>query len=469
MSSKKCLEYLIDIINEHNSVRETLDQLQLSGTITAENANSLIAAKEDINGREGWQITMLDGEYSELIISDSLDVEVNITVSKPTMGSAYFFTEKGFKIALQNENFENFQEVRVCGNFPSFKTRRFHVLPWNGEILPLAQAQEPSHYEVDPRLALIRDLTGAIVPRDPYIWMLLGEPGAGAIWETWKTVALQKLSYLLTSEIWDENGQLMASLNGARRRTFSLQPSATEFSTNRYLKICEAVEWMLVHHDAEARHEVLIRRLATLAPDNGQSALAWPNAVIKIIPEALDGARLDHRAYIRSKSAESVKAMADLRKVIGEDISKIIEKAHRLSVGFITGVAALAAGLGIRLIMFAGKEVTPLLSLTFCIILLAVIWSGLLLQRYVSSKSLVNDLRHMRNWHRNTHLALSRSDYAELALRPVLDAVKLYKKTLRWTNTGMLVGSVVFIVAVAMLPELISVLTAEQPQPTTGN
>lgn len=215
----------------------------------------------------------------------------------------------------------------------------------------------PDYNEIDPRRALVRDLTGSVVPKDPNIWVLHGNPGSGDIWEAWMIIALQSLSCLLASEIWEENGQRMVSLNGARRRTFNLAVNPTKLSTNQYLKVCEAVKWMLVHHDAEARHEVLIRRMVTLAPDNELSNLYWPNVALPIIPEALDGARLDHRAYVRSKSTESVKAMADLRKVIGEDISKIIEKAHRLSGGFITGVAALAAGLGIRLIMFTGREV----------------------------------------------------------------------------------------------------------------
>lgn len=463
MNSKRCLEFLIDIIGDNNSIRETLGKLQLSGTITAEQARSLIAAKKDVDSFDGWQITLRDGEYGELNIDGASDTEVNISVSKPSKGSAFFFTAKGFKTALQAENMESLREIRILSKFESFETRRLQILPWTGEILSPKCAPEPSHNEIDPRRALVRDLTGSVVPKNPYIWMLFGKPGAGDIWDSWMTIALQNLSCLLASEIWEEKGGQMVSLNGARRRTFNLTANLTKLSTNQYLKICEAVEWMLVHHDAEARHEVLIRRLATLAPESEHSNPPWPNVVVNIIHEALDGARLDHRAYVRSKSAESVKAMADLRKVIGDDISKIIEKAHRLSGGFITGVAALAAGLGIRLIMFTGKEVSPLLSLAFCLILLAVIWSGLLLQRRVSTKSLINDLRHMRKWHRNTHLALSRADYAELALRPVLDAVKLYKQTLRWTHIGMLIGSTVFIITVAVLPEIIATLTIEQP------
>jgi len=463
MNSKKCLGYLTEIFSGEYSFSETLDQFSVSGTVANFKANALEAIKQEINNSDGWQLTIRDGEYSEISIEDSPGSEVNISVSKPVEGSAYFLTAKGFKAALQDNSLEAFYEIRVLDEVNGFNTRRFRVLPWTGEALPIKCTRPRDHNDIDPRRALVRDLTGSVVPKDPYMWMLLGEPGSGDIWETWKSLASQRLSCLLTSEIWKEDGRTKVSLNGARRRTFTLEANPEEISPNWYPKLCEAVEWMLVHHDTEARHEVLIRRLATLAPDNEHSSPSWPNIIGHIILEALDGARLDHRAYVRSKSAESVKAMADLRKVIGEDISKIIEKAHRLSGGFIAGVAALAAGLGIRLIMFTGREVSTVLSLVFCFIFLAVIWSGLLLQRRVSSKSLVNDLRHMRKWHRNTHLALSRADYAELALGPVLDAVKLYKQTLRWTHTGMVIGSLVFLIAVAALPEIITALTTAAP------
>jgi hypothetical protein len=83
---------------------------------------------------------------------------------------------------------------------------------------------------------------------------------------------------------------------------------------------------------------------------------------------------------------------------------------------------------------------------------LAITWASIVLQHHVSSKSLVNELRNMRRWHKNIHIALTRSDYRELALHPVLDAIRLYKKTAKSTIKGMIAASFIFIALFIITP-----------------
>jgi hypothetical protein len=58
----------------------------------------------------------------------------------------------------------------------------------------------------------------------------------------------------------------------------------------------------------------------------------------------------------------------------------------------------------------------------------------------------------MRRWHKNIHIALTRSDYRELALHPVLDAIRLYKKTAKSTIKGMIAASFIFIALFIITP-----------------
>ena len=145
--------------------------------------------------------------------------------------------------------------------------------------------------------------------------------------------------------------------------------------------------------------------------------------------------------------------MADLRKAVGEDVSRIVERVHRLSTGFVVGLAALATGLGVRLTLLTSQKSTwPAVGIIFCLVVLAITWASITLQRHVSTKSLVNELRNMRRWHKNVHTALTRSDYRELALRPVLDAVRLYKKTAKFTYKGMIYASIIFLASFVLIP-----------------
>jgi hypothetical protein len=145
--------------------------------------------------------------------------------------------------------------------------------------------------------------------------------------------------------------------------------------------------------------------------------------------------------------------MADLRKAVGEDVSRIVDRVHRLSTGFVIGLAALATGLGVRLTLLSSQKNTwAVAGIIFCFVLLAITWASIIIQRHVSSKSLVNELLNMRRWHKNIHIALTRSDYRELALHPVLDAIRLYKKTAKITIKGMIAASFIFIALFVVAP-----------------
>lgn len=74
----------------------------------------------------------------------------------------------------------------------------------------------------------------------------------------------------------------------------------------------------------------------------------------------------------------------------------------------------------------------------------------------------------MRRWHKNIHIALTRSGYRELALHPVLDAIRLYKKTAKSTINGMIAASFIFI-ALLLLPLFSTQQNVLLPMIKTGN
>lgn len=111
---------------------------------------------------------------------------------------------------------------------------------------------------------------------------------------------------LFVSEIWND-GELKISVHGARKLTLPFGDYAK--GSDAYTSLCSAATWLLVRQDAEARHEVLIRRLANHISESQQArGETWLSVAPHIIDDALEGARLDHRAYVRSKSTETVKA-----------------------------------------------------------------------------------------------------------------------------------------------------------------
>lgn len=453
MNSKKCLASLIDALGEHAKIRETIEQIDISGHVSPEKSDDFKQAFNEFSGEksEAWSISIRDGEFSEISIDAVANEDVTLVIKKPVGGRVFFASLAGFSAALEDKALTLASELLVLNFFTGFKTKGFSVLSWDGEPLPGLPCLEPKSDAIDPRKGVVRDLTGTTVPADPYRWILIGDDGSGEPWNIWKFLAAKNLATLLVSDVWKED-TTKVSLNGARKRTFSLGERCQD--DKAYAKICQAADWILVKQDTEARHEVLVRRLSAIVRDSHSNGdLEWLTVLPEYLQEALDGARLDHRAYVRSKSAETVKAMADLRKAVGEDVSRIVDRVHRLSTGFVIGLAALATGLGVRLTLLSSQKNTwAAAGIIFCFVLLAITWSSIIIQHHVSSKSLVNELRNMRRWHKNIHIALTRSDYRELALHPVLDAIRLYKKTAKITTKGMAVASFIFIALFVFVP-----------------
>lgn len=466
MNSKKCLESLIDGLGKSANIRETIDQLDISGHVSPELSDAFKLAYDNFLSEKSdeWSVSIRDGEFSEISIDSIASEDVTLIVKKPVGGRVFFATMKGFSSALDDKSLTLSKELLILGSFIGFKTQGFSVLPWDGTLLSGLSYIEPSPDSIDPRKGIVRDLTGITVPADPYRWILLGEKGSGEPWNIWRNKATRKLATLFVSDVWEED-KIKISLHGSRKRTFILGDECQD--NNVYEKVCQASKWLLVKQDTEARHEVLVRRLSAIVRDSDNTT-EWLTVLPEALQDALDGARLDHRAYVRSKSAETVKAMADLRKAVGEDVSRIVERVHRLSTGFVVGLAALATGLGVRLTLLTSQKNTwQAVGIIFCIVVLAITWASIILQRRVSSKSLVNELRNMRRWHKNVHTALTRSDYKELALCPVLDAVRLYRKTAKITNKGMIYASFIFLAFFVVVP--IFHITEKPPTTSTQN
>lgn len=451
MTSTSSLAFLTDTAGIARNVKETVDCLEISGHVEPERAADIAAVLAQFQSTEGWSVAVLDGEFGSIAIEAIGGEDINLIVRKPLGGRLFFATVAGFKAALHLPELSHVLEIRVLGEPGAFATRRFRVEPWDGTPLaplPVATA-DPAAEPVDPRRGLVRDLTGTEVGEDTLRWLPLGGSGAGFAWEAWRDEAAKRLALLSASEVWYEAGVLKVCMHGARKRTFAFDANALDVQA-AFRPLAEAAEWLVMDRGAEARHEMLVRRLAAILPESE----SWCGAVPACLREALEGAKIDYRAYARAKSAETLKAMADLRKAIGDDVARIVERSQRLSNGFVAGMVALAAGLGIRMGLVTSRGGWDGPSFVFGLTVLAVMWSAFCLQRRVNDKSLRDDLKNMRKWHRSVHVALSLTEYRELALRPVLDALRLYRDTVSWTRMGIYIASVVFIGALVLLPAM---------------
>ncbi|MEF2553896.1 hypothetical protein VQ042_21540, partial [Aurantimonas sp. A2-1-M11] len=248
------------------------------------------------------------------------------------------------------------------------------------------------------------------------------------------------------------DGGLRVVLNGLRKRSFSAPPP-NDCSPAQFEALREAVEWLLVPaRDAEARHQMLLRRLEPLIGDKLTGD--WWSAVSPHLREALSGARTEYRVFVTSKSADLLKTMTEVRKGVAEDVDRIVVRTNRMSQAFIGGLGVLAVGLGVRIATSASSSAGTVSTLLFCAVVLFVTWSGLRLNELVATRSLISDLRHLRRWHSKLHQSLTRAEYMSLAVSPVIEAVKLYNETRRRTQQAFNVAALIFALLVMAVPLL---------------
>lgn len=452
MNSTRCPASLTDLLDVSRGTSETVASLKLSCHVDAARVDAVVRAVEAFREAEGWSVSLRDAEYEEIAPGGVAGGELHLTIGKPVGGRVFFATVDGFRDHLRDPALSAASEVLVLaiGASGPFSTRRFRVEPWDGtpmEGLPPA-TPDPTNEPSDPRRGLVRDLTGNEVPEDPLRWLPLGPYGAGKAWDAWRVEAARRLVLLFATEVWSEGGKLMVRLNGARKRDFEFD--AGSLDEEAFPRMAEAAEWLVMERGADARHEMFTRRLAAVLPESN----SWCSVVPGHLKEALEGARIDYRAYARSKSAETLKAMADLRKAVGDDVGRIVERTQRLSNGFVASIVALTAGLGLRLALTAAKGDTTGAGIVLGLVVLAVMWAGVLLQRNVSGKALRDDLRNMRKWHRSVHVALSGKEYRELAVKPIRDAVRLYRSTAKTTIFGLYIASVSFFLMLLFMPSI---------------
>ncbi len=408
----------------------------------------------------GWSIEIRDGEYELVPFEDSaerpLPNDINIQLRKPNAGRRVFFLSALAAIEnFEKEPVDHADVVFVLADFDDFQAGDRWIRSWDGAVPSTDASYEVTHSDavIDIRRGLVRDLSGGKMPRDLYRWLPNTAPAGSDFTIAWMDAAAARLMLAVASEVeTDSIGALRVVLNGLRKRVFKA-PTPEGVTTAQFEMLRETVGWLLIpSRDAEARHQMLVRRLEPLVSD--QDDTSWWRAISPHLKEALIGARTEYRVFVTSKSAELLKTMTEVRKGVAEDVDKIVARTNRMSQAFIGGLGVLAAGLGVRVATLAGTEGSAIATLAFCTVVLFVTWCGLKMNEVVATRSLIADLRHLRRWHARLHQSLTRADYRTLAMSPVIEAVRLYNETRRYTRKAFCVAAWVFTLLVLAAPAM---------------
>lgn len=451
-----------DISGAPGGWSETVSELAVNGTIRDKyDAAKLIALYQ---GCTGWGVKIhVRDVLQDSVIPDAQQEEdlvgqrLAISISKERRNGVYpFFTLEGFRNGLRDPELETHAtHILIAESFAEFSSKRCKIGPWKSPCLT-----GPEHQHEEITLArLIRTNAPEVLPRSLSFWIPSTAPKSySQIFEAWESQAARRLLPVFSSEIWVQGADTFeVVLAGPRKRTASWQTRHAIQKASRS-HVFEAVKWFAeLPRESEVRHSLLVKRLAVEWPDD---SVSWETGLERALNIALEGARTDYKAHLHETTTETLKAMADLRKALNEETSKIIERTQNLSTALFRDIALAVAAIGLRLVYLDAKSTGQAASNIF--LLVAALWlaTSFYLTTSTNRKFFRLQARIHASWHRRIHPLIPGREFLALAKKPIKAAVKNYNRTRILVSVvyGLAIGSLVITAIFPYVSECVSTL-----------
>lgn len=425
-----------------------LDALDAADAFVAEGAESITIsnlavadAAEIVRLVEplGWNLHAYDRADSEWAI-DALDEEFGpfrLVLDKPPCpeGVLRLLTNVGFAEWLGRDDSRLHWQIGRLGC--DIITQGVSFTPWG------RQAAEPAVNtpQRSPR-SLVREFSGErAVPADLRPWLLRGTEHIATDDPTvavWMEVASRKLMLSLPDEF--EAEKQILRFKGPPRLNLGL-PNAEEkvaavLGNDGFFYLQAALAWVFeIERETEMRHILLATELARCGGSGDRAVEFLRDNLVS----ALEGARTAYQVQLAGMSSDALKTMAELRKSVSDETSKITE-ATRQIITAVAGSLAVGAGLiAVRL----NTTVSPLL------ILLVMVIAGAYVAITIVSGLMFTILqrRVRKEWQPRLYRFLSKTDYDALVARPA----KTAERTLWWCSGLAAISMVVMAVVIVQL------------------
>lgn len=327
---------------------------------------------------------------------------------------------------------------KVAGLTELIETIGVTFLPWHEEArdAPIPPSQR------NPR-TLVREFADASsVPASLNPWLLLKTDdfrAADPASKIWMNEAARKLMLTLPDEYADDTGAMR--FKGPPRLDLTRPNREAECyddaSNDGFVILQEAVGWVFgLERETEMRHILLATEIAR----SGGTMEDAASFLCAHLADALEAAKTAYQLQLAGISSDTLKTLAELRKSVTEDTSKIAD-ATRQVVGSVA--AAIAVGLGM-LAARVSTDADPMivvLVMTLAIIFVAInIISGFVFTR------LQRDVREQ--WKPRLYRFLEANEYDDLVAKPARKA----ENGLFWASV-MGAAAIVAIVAVMFILE----------------
>ena len=360
-------------------------------------------------------------------------IRISASFASPD-GALHLFAPEGWRSALLDDGWvSQIGAVRLAFLGGPFATRAFPVGFWaarpEGAEVPAATG------EGTPRRQVRSHSPDLMAPTRVEPWLASSRPDApDAAWSSWVAASCGALARCLPSELFRDGGVDRVALAGRSTRRVDLGQADVTGATFEALQA--AVAWVCVEGtDIEVRHTFLASELAREWP----VTVPFASGLAARLPPALESARLLYKAHLRAGSKGTIKALADLRKTLADEVGKVMVQAKDLAGGVWRDVAVAIGVLAVRFGLEAAKAdaAAPSFSAVFALVGVYVAASysvGVSLNR----RFLRSAEASRSTWRSKLYGFLDDDDYRTLAETPVREAVDAYRAVERQTTVAVI-------------------------------
>lgn len=362
----------------------------------------------------------------------------------------HILTPEGWRSFLFNERtLSSARVVRLAFINTGFETRAFSVEPWVNVPFAVDLQDQKRINDTGPRRQVRCQTPDLMAPIRIEPWILVGSaPDNCQAIIIWQKVSAQMIAKSLPNELYKESDVPKVGLYGQPPRRLDF--GSFELNEILFKALQEAAAWLYLEgDDVEVRHTFLSAELARA----WTPGISFCAGLSSRLSGALDSARLVYKAHLRAGSKDIIKALADLRKTLSDEVQKLLQQSRDLSGAVWRDVAIAIGVLGIRIAMDSVKASSTTFGFAIIYFLVAVyICVSYRISIATNNKFLDIVETARKSWRTKLYAFLDDDDYQTLADKPLTDAVTAYRNT--QTRTTIVVVVVSFLLLIGVLFEM---------------
>lgn len=445
------------------SISEDAGHLRVAGCL----CHDALAAWQAVAREGGWlRLTCVDPsddvvDPEEVKAGDRARITIQFA---PVDNAAHVFTVEGWRTFLLGKvGPYQVSVVRLAFDTAAFATEAFRVEPWTEELA--AAEPPPERSDTGPRRQVRCQSSDLMAPRAIHPWVLIGEGVEGSTaFACWREVAAVMIVRSLPTELYRDGNASRVALAGQPPRRIELGEAPS--GDPAFAVLQRAARWIYLEGtDIEVRHTFLTAELAR----EWKPERTFSDGLAERLEPALDSASLVYKAHLRSGSKDTLKALADLRKTLADEVQKLMQQARDLSTGVWRDVAIVIGLQAVRVTTDLTKTGINDSKLAWVYVAVAAYVGFSYLMTVRTNGKFLQLVEASRDtWRTKLYGFLDDADYNALAKQPLDDAIKAYRRT-QWSTAAVVVLVVLGILAIAAADAGLLTRSATAPVDPTGN